>query len=78
MSLAFREKHRRATVPLVGNTHCHTYHGTSPIEIDEPVLPDADDEIPLKRIFHGIEQEGSGHHLGNINVQSQLLKRKIC
>jgi hypothetical protein len=37
---------------------------------DEPVLRDGDDEIPLKRIFHGIEQEGSGHYFSNINVQS--------
>lgn len=37
---------------------------------DEPVLRDADDEIPLKRIFHGIEQEGSGWYYSNINVQS--------
>ena len=33
-------------------------------------FPDADNEIPLKRIFHGIEQEGSGHYFSNINVQS--------
>ncbi|GAB7018706.1 hypothetical protein [Halostagnicola bangensis] len=37
---------------------------------DEPVLRDADEEIPLKRIFHGIEQEGSGWYYSNINVQS--------
>ena len=37
---------------------------------DEPVLRDGDEEIPLKRIFHGIEQEGSGHYFSNINVQS--------
>jgi len=37
---------------------------------DEPVLRDGDDEIPLKRIFHGIEPEGSGHYYSNINVQS--------
>jgi len=37
---------------------------------DEPVLRDGDDEIPLKRVFHGIEQEGSGWYYSNINVQS--------
>ncbi|WP_230458839.1 hypothetical protein [Haloarcula sp. K1] len=37
---------------------------------DEPVLRDGNDEIPLKRIFHGIEQEGSGWYYSNINVQS--------
>lgn len=37
---------------------------------DEPVLRDGDDEIPLKKIFHGIEQEGSGWYYSNINVQS--------
>jgi len=37
---------------------------------DEPVLRDGEDEIPLKRIFHGIEQEGSGHYFSSINVQS--------
>jgi hypothetical protein len=37
---------------------------------DEPVLRNGDDEIPLKRIFHGIEQEGSGWYHSNINVQS--------
>ena len=37
---------------------------------DEPVLRDGDDEIPLKRIFHGVEHEGSGHYFSNINVQS--------
>ena len=37
---------------------------------DEPVLRDGDDEIPLKRIFHGIEQEGPGAYYSNINVQS--------
>jgi len=37
---------------------------------DEPVLQYGDDEIPLKRVFHGIEQEGSGWYYSNINVQS--------
>ena len=37
---------------------------------DEPVLRDGDTEIPLKKIFHGIEQEGSGWYYSNINVQS--------
>ena len=43
-----------STTSVVGGCQ----HGTSPIEIDEPVLPDADNEIHLKRIFHWIEQEG--------------------
>jgi len=37
---------------------------------DEPVLRDNGTEIPLNRIFHGIEQEGSGWYYSNINVQS--------
>lgn len=37
---------------------------------DEPVLRDGDDEIPLQRVFRGIEQEGSGWYYSNINVQS--------
>lgn len=37
---------------------------------DEPVLRDGEDEIPLKSVFHGIEQEGSGWYYSNINVQS--------
>lgn len=37
---------------------------------DEPVLRDGDDEVPLKRIFRGIKQEGSGWYYSNINVQS--------
>jgi hypothetical protein len=37
---------------------------------DEPVLRDGEEEIPLKSIFHGIEQEGSGWYYSNINVQS--------
>ena len=37
---------------------------------DEPVLRDGEDEISLKRVFHGIEQEGSGWYFSNINVQS--------
>ena len=37
---------------------------------DEPVLRNEGNEIPLKRVFHGIEQEGSGWYYSNINVQS--------
>lgn len=37
---------------------------------DEPVLRDNGTEIPLNRIFHGIDQEGSGWYYCNINVQS--------
>jgi len=37
---------------------------------DEPVFRDGDDEIPLREVFHGIEQEGSGWYYSNINVQS--------
>ena len=37
---------------------------------DEPVFRDGNDEIPLRDIFHGIEQEGSGWYYSNINVQS--------
>lgn len=37
---------------------------------DEPILRNDDNEIPLVRIFHGIEQEGSGWYYSNINVQS--------
>lgn len=37
---------------------------------DEPVLRDNGTEIPLNRIFHGIDQEGPGWYYCNINVQS--------
>jgi hypothetical protein len=36
----------------------------------DPVLRDEDDEIPLKKIFHGIDQEGPGWYYSNINIQS--------
>ncbi|NHN46390.1 hypothetical protein G9464_02080 [Halostella sp. JP-L12] len=37
---------------------------------DDPILRNGDAEIPLRRIFHGIGQEGSGWYYSNINVQS--------
>ncbi|QSG09355.1 hypothetical protein [Halapricum desulfuricans] len=37
---------------------------------DEPILRNKGDEIPLKRVFHGIQQEGAGWYYSNINVQS--------
>jgi hypothetical protein len=37
---------------------------------DEPVLRDGDNEIPLRTIFYGIEQEGPGWYYSNINIQS--------
>lgn len=37
---------------------------------DEPVLRNDGDEIPLREVFHGIEQEGPGWYYSNINIQS--------
>ena len=37
---------------------------------DEPVLRHGEQEIPLRDVFHGIEQEGSGWYYSRINVQS--------
>jgi len=61
----------RDSVNYLNNQNPRVQFVVSDLEYwDEPVLRDGDRELPLRDVFHGIEQEGSGWYYSTINAQT--------